>query len=182
MRELSNKQSGRRNKILIIILAAVAAAAVGVSIWALFLREPAAETLAPDYAPQETEKNAEPIEGDDGRDKLEAQAGGGAVSLSYAKTVSIDLSDKKASLYFANPSESTEDMLVQLVIDETVVVQSGRLTPGNQVTALDLSNGTDSLLSEGGYDGKLVVLFYNQTTSEKAMINTEIPVTITVTE
>ena len=62
--------------ILTIFLSIVAAAAIAVTIWALFFREPAVSVLAPDYAPQELEKNAEEME-DSGASKLEAPEGGG---------------------------------------------------------------------------------------------------------
>ena len=61
-------------------------------------------------------------------------------------------------------------------------MQSGRLRPGNQVTSLDLLDGAANQLAAGGYDGKFVVLYYDQQSGEKAMIHTEIPVTVTVTE
>ena len=170
----------KTRNILIIILALVTAAAIGVSIWAVFFREKT-PVLAPDYAPQETEQNASPIESDDGS-KLDSPEGGGAVSLTYSKEVSIDLSDKKATLMFGNPSKSTQDMVLQLVIKDKVIIQSGRLTPGNQVTTLDLLKDAEKQLAAGGYDGKFVVLYYNQESGEKAMVNTEIPVTVTVSE
>lgn len=170
-----------KRRILIIVLSVITVAAIGVSIWALFLRDNGTPVLTPDYAPKDTEQNAEPIKDDDG-EKLEAQEGGGAVSLTYSKEVGIDLSDKKATLLFANPAKSTQDIVLQLVIQDTVVIQSGRLTPGNQVTTLDLLKDAEKQLAAGGYDGKFVVLYYNQQSGEKAMLNTEIPVTVTVTE
>ena len=36
--------------------------------------------------------------------------------------------------------------------------------------------------ADGGYDGKFVVLYYDRASGERAMINTEIPVSVTVTE
>lgn len=170
-----------RKKWLIAALAVITAVAVGVSIWALFFRD-TRPPLAPDYAPQETEQNATPIEGDTSGEKLETPQGGGAVSLTYSKKVDIDISDQKAALLFANPSRSTQDMVLQLVIQDTAVIRSGRLMPGSQVTTLDLIKGAEKQLSPGGYEGKFVVLYYNRETGEKAMVNTEIPVTIAVTE
>lgn len=169
-----------KRNLLIMILSLVTATAIGVSVWALFFREKL-PTLAPDYAPQQTEQNAQPIEGDD-TSKLDSLQGGGAVSLTYSNEVKIDLSDKKATLLFGNPAKSTQDMVIQLVIKDTVVIQSGRLTPGNQVTVLDLLKDTEKQLTAGGYDGKFIVLYYNQESGEKAMLNIEIPVTITVAD
>ena len=167
--------------ILVILLLLIAIVAVCVTIWAIFFREAEPVILTPDYAPQEEEKNAEDIP-NDSDDKLEAPEGGGAVSLSYSKVVSIDISDNAASLYFGNPGKSTQDMVLQIVVQDRVLAQSGRLTPGHQVSKLDLEDGMAALLSPGGYEGKFVVLFYNQETGEKAMVNTEIPLTINVTE
>ena len=167
-------------KILIPLLILITLIAVGVTIWALCFRN-TSPVLVPDYAPVEEESNAQPIDGDDG-EKMEAQAGGGAVSLTYSTQVTIDLSEQTASLLFANPGKSLQDMVLEIAIDETVIVQSGTLKPGNQVTTLDLLDGAGKQLQPGGYDGKFLVYYYDPDTGEKAVINTEIPITITVQE
>jgi hypothetical protein len=59
-------------------------------------------------------------------------------------------------------------------------LQSGRITPGNKVNSLALLKDAEKKLTKGGYDGKFVVLYYNQDTGEKAILKTEIPVTVTV--
>ena len=174
------KNNSKRNKVLIIILAVITVVAIGVTVWALFFRN-TTPNLAPDYAPQQTEENATPI-GDDSDVKLDAAEDGGAVSLTYSKDVKISLSEKSATLLFGNPTKSTQDMVVLLVIKDTVVIQSGRLTPGNQVTKLNLLDGAEKELAEGGYDGKFVILYYNQDSGEKAVVNTEIPVNIQVSK
>lgn len=168
-----------KTKWLILLLALITVMAVGVSIWALLFREPAKDTLAPDYAPVEEETNAEDIEKKAG-EKLEQPEGGGAVSLSYSGEVSIDLSEKAVTLMFANPTESNQDMVLQVVIQERIVAQSGRLVPGKQVTKLTLSD--HAKLQAGAYEGKFVLSYYQQDSGEKAILNTEIPVTITVQE
>lgn len=171
---------GKKEKIFLIIIALITVAAIGVTIWALFFRKPDDSGLTPDYAPPETESNAESIPGDDTSDKLDSPDGGGAVSISYTKNVLIDISEEKVVLNFGNPGESTQDMLVQVVIQDTILVQSGRLTPGHKVSQLDLLDGAAKKLQPGGYEGKIVVLFYDQESGEKAMLNAEIPVTIQV--
>lgn len=169
----------RDQRIVIIILLLLLVITIGITIWAVFIRD-TGQVLVPDYAPQETEGNAEAIEGDSGDEKLPQQEGGGAVSLTYSKEVTIDLSEEAVNLYFANPGKSNQDMVLQIVIQDTVIVQSGLLKPGNQVSKLNLSDRVR--LSSGIYEGKFVVLYYHQDTGEKAMINTEIPLTITVRE
>ena len=176
----SSEDKERRSKLLILLLLLLCFIATGVSVWALFFREPDI-TLAPDYAPQEQEEHAETIPDDTG-DKMETPQGGGAVSLTYANQVGIDLSAGTVSLLFANPGKSNQDMVIQVVIQDQVIAQSGTISPGYRVMNLDLLEGAVKMLSTGGYDGKFVVLYYNQETGEKAIINTEIPIQITVTE
>ena len=169
----------KHRQLLIIVLVLLLLITIGITIWALFFRD-TTPVLAPDYAPQQTEENAEPFDDDTSGDKLQQQQGGGAVSLTYSKEVTIDLSENTAKLLFANPYKSNQDMMLQIVIQDTVIVQSGLLTPGHQVTKLDLFD--NAKLSSGTYQGKFVVLYYQKDTGEKAMINTEIPLTITVEE
>lgn len=171
-----NEESEKRKKYLIILLLLLLFITICTTSWALFFRD-TITVLAPDYAPQQNEQNAEKIEGDD-NEKLEQPEGGGAVSLTYSKEVTIDLSENKAKLLFGNPSKSNQDMLIQIVIQDKVILQSGILSPGYRVTKLDLFNNVK--LSEGKYEGKFVIYYYQRDTGEKAMLNTEIPLTITV--
>lgn len=173
----NEKENDKRRNLLLIILILLLMITIGITIWALFFRSDKI-VLAPDYAPQETEKNLETMEG--GGDKLPQEQGGGAVRLSYSKEATIDLSDKVAKVYFGNPSESNQDMLVQIVIRDTVILQSGRITPGHLVRTLDLFDNVK--LSPGIYEGQYVVYYYQPDTGEKAMLNTKIDLTITVTE
>ena len=170
----------KKNKttLLILLLLLITLSAVCVTVWALFFRD-SGPTLAPDYAPQEMEQNAESIP-NDSDEKMAKPEGGGSVSLTYSNKVTIDLSDKAAALYFANPGKSNQDMVIQITIQDTVIVQSGTLVPGQQVKLLDLLEGAEKQLSAGGYEGKFIVLYYDQTSGEKAMVNTEIPITINV--
>lgn len=175
---MENKKQ-KRNRILILILILITLIAIGLTVWTLFFRN--TSPLPPDYAPLETEQNAEPIEGDDST-KLDQPEGGGAVSLTYSKDVTVSLSDKTAGLLFGNPGKSNQDMVVQLIIQDTVIVQSGTLKPGSQVTTLNLLDGAEKALSEGTYEGKFNILFYDPDTGEKAIVNTEIPVTVNVSK
>ena len=179
-------QNKKLNKttIIIAILAVITVTALCVTMWALFFREPSAGDdnkviLNPDYAPQKQEQNAETIPNDTG-DKMAPPEGGGAVSLTYSNEVKIDISDKAAAVYFANPGKSNQDMVLQIVIQDTVILQSGTLKPGNQVKLLNLLEGAEDMLQPGGYEGKFVVLYYDPISGEKSMVNTEIPITINV--
>ncbi len=169
----------QQQKMLILGLAAVSVICLGVAVWALFFREKT--VLTPDYAPPKEEVNAETIPDDEGG-KLEQPEGGGSVSLTYSRDVSIKLGEKQAGLLFANPGKSNQNMVLQIVIQETIVAQSGTLKPGNQLQKLDLLAGADKQLTEGVYEGNFNVLYYDPETGERAIVNTEIPITITVTK
>ena len=182
MGKYENNTNQKKTTIIIAILALITVAALCVTMWALFLREPDDNNkviLNPDYAPQNKEENAETIPDDTG-DKMENPEGGGAVSLTYSNEVTIDISDKAAALYFANPGKSNQDMVIQIAIQDTIILQSGTLSPGNQVKLLNLLEGAEDMLQPGGYEGKFIVLYYDQTSGEKSMVNTEIPITINV--
>lgn len=169
-----------KKTILIYILLLITVIAVAVTVWALFFRTPDVQ-LAPDYAPVATEQYAQPIPGDKG-EQPQVKPGSGSVSLTYSNEVEIDLSNRKAELLFANPGRSNQDMVLQIVIQDTVILQSGRITPGNQVTQLELPSDSVSILSPGGYEGSFFVFYYDQNSGEKAMVNTEVPISVTVTE
>lgn len=178
MGRFESKKKKSKNSPWIIVLLLITVIAVCVTVWALFLRD-SGPALAPDYAPQEQEQHAETIPGDTS-EKLNSPEGGGSVSLTYSRDVTIDLESKSATLLFANPGKSNQDIVLQIVIQDTVVVQSGLLKPGNQVTTLELRNDAAKKLSGGIYEGNFNVLYYDPITGEKAILNTEIPITITV--
>lgn len=167
-------------KWLILLLLLITIAAVCVTIWALFFRKTNI-VLAPDYAPQETEVYADTIPDDTG-EKMESEEGGGSVSLTYSNQVVIDLGDELVSLYFANPGKSNQNMIIQIMIQDEVIVQSGTILPGHQITTLELLDGAAAMLSPGGYDGNFVILYYHPDSNEKAIVNTEIPIHIDVRE
>lgn len=178
----SNETKSKKLMIIIIaLLALITVACATVAVVVLLDKDEPPTVLAPDYAPQDEDPNAEKIPDDNG-DKLDQPEGGGAVSLIYTTDVTVDLSDKKATLLFGNPQKSNQDMVVQIVVKGQVIVQSGRITPGNRVTALDLLHDAPTL-GAGTYTDencKFVVLYYDKDSGEKAILNTEIPITVTV--
>ena len=178
MSEGSKRESTGETRLIIALLLLITTVAVCVTVWALCFRTPNI-TLAPDYAPKETEAHAQMIPNDSGEQK-KSESGGGSVSLTYSNQVAIDLSDEIASLMFANPGKSNQNVVVQIVIQDQVIVQSGTILPGRQVTALDLLDGATSMLTPGGYDGNFSVLYYHPESGEKAIVNTEIPIHIEV--
>ena len=167
-------------KWLIALLLLITTVSVAISIWVIFFRgvENTNVPLVPDYAP-EVEEHAKPIPGDT-TEKGDSPQKGGSVTLTYSDQVTVDLSEKTASLIFANPKKSNQDMVLQIVVQDVIVAQSGRLVSGNQISMLSLTDDALAKLNVGGYEGKFVIFFYNQVSGEKATVNTEIPIKISV--
>lgn len=169
-----------KTKLIMIALSVVLVVALCVSIWAIFFREGEA-VLPPDYPPQGTDDNQTPIPDDTGGN-IETPEGGGAVNITYAENITVDLSDKLASLYYANPSRSNQNVAIAIVIGEEVIIKSELITPGNMVTSLPLVDGAEKKLSAGGYNAEIIIYCYHPETGEKAMIDTKGEVVVTVTE
>lgn len=164
-----HKQDCRKiapRNILIIVLLLITIIAVAAAIWAVWFRTPAEKTPADMLEPSQVPLSEELGE------KLEQPKGGGAVNLTYAPSVTIDLSDKQAELYFENPSRSNQDVLVSLQIEGNTVFQTGRITPGNLVKNQPLELDIAERLQEGIYDGEFMVFFFDPAHNELAMLET----------
>ena len=69
-------------------------------------------------------------------------------------------------------------MLIQLMIQDVKIGQSGTIPPGNQLTVIPLNETVK--LKPGNYDGMFHLLFFDTETNEQASLETNIPVNITV--
>ena len=140
------------------------------------------KVLEPDYNTISKDENADKIP-DDNSTKADVSQGGGSVTISFTDDVKYSLSSGEVSLYYQNPTASTHHVVVQVIIingeDEYLLAQSGILEPGYQVTTLTAAKDAPQL-SEGGYNGKLKLLFYDPETGERAIVDTDIPCTVTV--
>lgn len=172
----SSTQTDKKRKLVIILLVIGIIVCLAVTIWAVFFR-----TTQTDYAPAQLEPNAQLIE-DDNSQKLEAPAGGGAISLQYEDQVTISLTDKKAYFNYANPSKSTQNVMLEIVIQGQTVAKSALLEPGYKITELPLADGADALLTAGVYNQDAVfrISSYDPDSGEKSMIATQAEITVTV--
>lgn len=166
-------------KWLIIILSVGIVICLGVTIWAVFFR--GGDDISPDYPPQGIESNQTPIDGDDSG-KLESPEGGGAINVTYGTAATVDLSEKTVTIYYANPNASNQNVSILIMVNDLVVAKSDLITPGNQVSKLELQKEAASRLQVGGYNAELVVRAYDPESGEKAMVDTKGELTLTVTE
>ena len=172
---------GKSNKIKInwiyLVLITLIVVCVGIIVFLLMKNR---DALTPDYAPGTIDINA--IKEDDDGEKMTTSDGGGAVSLSYSNIVYIDMEKKDIKMYFKNPSRSRESIVLELVIPqkdkEYVIAKSELLPPGYALYNMDLD--TTLKLPAGGYDGKFRITYYNEETSVKQIVNTEIEVSVEV--
>lgn len=141
------------------------------------------QVLEPDYSIVDPDENASAIPGDTGASEApEVPQGGGSMSLIYSDQVSVDLATGKVGLFYQNPSESTHSIVVQIIIqrgeDQYLVAESGGLSPGYMLT--ELTAEKDLKLTAGVYEGVMRLLFFDPDTGERAVVDTNIPVDITV--
>lgn len=173
---VKSKNDKKKNCIILILLLLLCIL-VGLGIWFVWFKgsDPNKGTL-PTVAPQ-IDENAERMEGND--EKMKQPEGGGAVNIMYTKNASVSLGSRKVSMYFGNPSKSNQDMVLQLLVNDKVIAESGRLTPGSQIKTMDVKDVTG--LSTGRYNAKYVVGYYYEN-GEKAIVDTQIPLVISVTK
>lgn len=166
----------RRSKIYLILATLVALAAVCVAVWALWFRAPTSPEEQ-DISPVADEHLTPTDDGDD--EKMPQAEGGGAVNITYSNQVTISLADAVANVQITNPTRSNQSMLIQLVIQDVTVGQSGTIPPGNQLTVIPLNETVK--LEPGNYDGMFHLLFFDTETNQQASLETNIPVKITAT-
>ena len=102
----------------------------------------------------------------------------GSVSVTAGTDVNLDLVKKEATLYFANPAQSTHNLMVVLEVDEKEVLKSGLIKPGFEINSLQLEDDVE--MKDGKYDGKLIIWAYQPDTGERQYINSTIAVKVDV--
>ena len=114
------EQPSARNKwgirTLIAALIMITLVCAGITVYLLNRDD---QTAAPAYAPQQIDDNARELDNSGDEEKLEAQEGGGSVSLTYSASVTVDLAQEKVSVFVENPERSTQDLIIQVLLKES---------------------------------------------------------------
>lgn len=174
-----NTKKKRGYLALLILLLLLLISSCSVTIWSVFFRDDT-PAIAPDYAPEQSDPNAIP-EKDPNADKLQSEGGGsGSIAVEYTGGAIVDLSDGVAYISYKNPSESNQAVIVQLRVKGVTIAQSGRLDPGYRLKKINLLGNAE--LSVGTYDAFYHILAYDETTGEKAMVETKLEVAVQVQE
>jgi len=172
-----SKKGMKKNNLVYLFLVLMIVICIFIIIYLLNKNE---KILIPDFAPGLIDTNA--IKDEDKGSKMNVSGGGGAVSLSYSNVVAVDNEKKEIKIYFKNPSKSRESIVLQVIIkqkdEEFVIAKSNLLPPGYVLYNMKLD--TDEKIPVGGYKGIFRIIYYNEETGEKQIVNTEIDVSIEV--
>ena len=162
--------------IVFIILAAI----IVVLVLYIIVIKKNSNNFIPDYASGTIDVNA--IKEDNSNtEKKDYSQGSGSVNLKFSNVVEVNKSTKKAKLYFKNPSTSSKNIVLYLIIrqndKELVLGTSDIIPPGYALYQLDLD---DVSLQVGGYKGIIKTVFYDESSNAKEIIDSEIEVSIEV--
>lgn len=121
---------------------------------------------------------------EDTGEKMSAPDGGGAVSLTYSTLVIVSTEEQTAEIIFENPSRSTKDAALQLFLkgekegQEKLLAESELIPAGYKLSEMKLKDHLN--LNSGNYEGVMVVSYYDPESGEKEVVDTNIPVSVTV--
>ncbi len=175
------KDKKREKLVVILLLLLVILISLSASVWSIFFDKSHA-TITPEYALVPEDKGAKKISGEEGKseEKLSHPDGGGSVGISCSPKVKIDRSENKATLMFQNPSRSNNDMVVRLVVQDTLLAESGKLVPGKEIDSMEILEESVHKLQLGTYEGTFIISLYDHDTGEKAMMESSVNVQVEV--
>ncbi len=146
-------------------------------------------SVTPDFPLPEKDENLEEVASDVDNNNASIKNKDpdvvGSASMSYTLSANVSLSDRSIAMMFENPSESNQAVTIELLIqsDGNVfsIAKSGLLPAGTRLQKMNLELN-NIIISEGIYTGLYRVSFYNPSTGEKAIVESELTdVKITVT-
>jgi len=123
-----------------------------------------------------------PPEITDGQSSAVNTAAGGKASIIYSHYIKIDISEKKAELIIGNMEKSEHNIVVEVIVQDEVILQSGAIMPGYKVTKLDIPGSGVNMLRAGTYSGAIRLYLYDSKTNERELLFSEISAEISVVE
>lgn len=137
------------------------------------------KTVIMDFQMPEIDDSAIYTPGDeDSNYDLEIPEGGGAGAVTYSDQVTIDLSERKIYLNFQNPSGSPSSLLLHVFVEDKEIANTGLLPAGYGITTIE--DVDVSGLSEGNYDGSFKADNYDPETGEKAILDLNIDIDVSI--
>jgi hypothetical protein len=131
----------------------------------------------PIFAPVPRDEDSVPIPGE----VIEPREGN-HMSFQFQKDISASLSTGNATLNFKNPGYANHDVVVQLILEDVVIAESGAVSPGFQLEHLRLDFPSGAVVPTGVYDATIAMVYYEIGTHNRSMFESNFPVVLTVTE
>ena len=158
--------------LILLWLLLLIALCVGLLLW---WQDKEPTVLQPDHPLPPVDSNVNPE--DDG-DKADAPTdGSGEVSLVYTLVADVTLYTGAIDVYFKNPNESNQSMMLELYIlsdeGEFLVATSGLIPTGHALQKMTLDENAPAL-SKGTYKGLYRVYYYHPETGVRAHVQTDI--------
>lgn len=136
----------------------------------------------------DTGKEYATIEVDPGQEKVKEEKnveknGSNSVSFTFNKNVVISKSNGACILDFVNPSSDSNKIVIELQIvnragERVTIATSKAILPGYKLEALQLSDSAYDVLTGTETKGYVVLVPYDSKTEAKALVQTELPVSI----
>lgn len=151
-----------------------------------FLLIPASSVASRPYATAEPDKKQIRIPDETPKEDPENKGEEGprhSLTFRFNETLHIDPSNGYCYLNFENPSYATNMIVVTLESDDgskTVMARSGAVTPGHRLDYLTLTDAGYDLINSGTSTGNIVLTGYDSETSDKAMVDSVLPVHIVI--
>lgn len=105
---------------------------------------------------------------------------GGSMQVSFYPDATAYLSEKRVSMYYANSTASHQDVIVFLMVGDTVIAQSESVMPGQELRELALEDDAIAFLREESYDAELLIYYYDHESGDKTLINAKCELTLEV--
>ncbi len=146
-----------------------------------FLTIPAAKAIDQPYAPVVPDHDQIIIKDDEAKE--EDSSGTNSLSFRFNETVRIDSKTGNCYLDFRNPSNNPNMLVVSLYADnesETLIAESGAINPGYGLSYLKLNKDGYAAVKSGVRKGHVLITAYSKETNDKAMVDSELPVQLTI--
>ncbi len=147
----------------------------------MFMAIPAAEAVNQTYAPIDSDTNQIRIDDEEAPENM----GANMLSFRFNETLHVDANTGNVVLDFKNPSYATTKLVVTLEADNgdgsrTVMAESGAVEPGYGLYYLTLNDAGYDLINSGVREAYIVLTPYSTSDDDKSMVDTTLPVTITI--
>lgn len=154
-------------------LVGLLAALIGIGVALFFLLKPQdgpVNVMPPVDSNQVLDEN-------DKEEEIRPVEEGSYASMEYQLKATLNLSTGKISIYFKNPGRANQNVSVALCVvnreESYKIAESGVIEPGYLLEELKYEPG-NVVLSEGVYNCKYLVSYYNPKTGERAPVDSEI--------